>query len=175
MREEGREKRLVLFESEGEGPFLRVYRGQGLVRRKRGCSGLPHEATWPEPRANQGLGGWVWGRLEQRSFPWKAGLTDGLGNPTSQCPGNSAGCSVAPAQLNENLILGLGISVGPEKGSLTWKTSPCSSPPWAHSWPNPRKQHRAPWRQQILLYSFSPTNSDFRYLTMALHVHSKGT
>ena len=45
MREEGREKRLVLFESEGEGPFLRVQRGQGLVRRKRGCSGLPHEAT----------------------------------------------------------------------------------------------------------------------------------
>lgn len=29
------------------------------------------------------------------------------------------GCSVAPAQLNENLILGLGISVGPEKGFLT--------------------------------------------------------
>lgn len=45
MREEGREKRLVLFESEGEGPFLRVQWGQGLVRRKRGCSGLPHEAT----------------------------------------------------------------------------------------------------------------------------------
>lgn len=48
----------------------------------------------------------------------KAGLTDGLGTPTPQCPGNSAD-SVAPAQLNENLILGLGISVGPEKGFLT--------------------------------------------------------
>lgn len=61
-----------------------------------------------------------------------------------------------------------------KKVSLPWKISPCPSPPWAHSWPN-RKQHRTPRRQQILLYSFSPTNSDFRHLTMALHVHSKGT
>lgn len=45
MREEGRERRLVLFEPEREGPFPRVQQGQGLVRRKRGCSGLPHEAT----------------------------------------------------------------------------------------------------------------------------------
>lgn len=64
MREEGRERRLVLFESEGEGSFPRVQQGQGLVRRKRGCSGLAHEATGPKPRANRRLGCWMWGRLE---------------------------------------------------------------------------------------------------------------
>ena len=77
MREEGREKRLVLFESEGEGPFPRVYRGQGLVRRKRGCSGLPHEATWPNPGQTRDWvagcgGGWSSGPSREK-LAWLTG------------------------------------------------------------------------------------------------------
>ena len=45
MREKGKEKKLVLFEAKAAGPFPRVQLGQGLVRRKLGCSRLPNEAT----------------------------------------------------------------------------------------------------------------------------------